>query len=603
MTNTAPARKTTKVGTVIGQEDGQDRHRPGGAAGPPPALQEDRPPAADVPGPRRTEKPARSATWSASSRPGPISKLKRWRVVEVVGLERPAASDPAIGEGSHDPAVHPSQGRGQLRGPQDPLHHAAGRRDGAGLLDRRRHLGLRPRGRARQQGRQGQGRPGRRRPGPQGDPPPGRILHPLRRQRRRHHRQGQRAGRDPRLRTGRPRAAGEEVHEDRLPRPGGAVMAAGIRKNDIVIVRQGKDKGKTGKVLAGQPGQGPGPRRAARTSSRSSSGPTGPRTSRAGSWSEEAPIPLSRLMLYCGECASRRPAPAQAARGRHPDPGLPQVRRRPGQGQVRSSDEPPARTATKKRSCPSCEKELGIANPMAVPRLEKIVINVGVGEAIQNAKLLDAAKAELTQITGQAPVDQPGQEVHFRLQAAQGRGHRLLRHPPPAADVRVPGPAGQHRPAPRPRLPRRLAQGLRRPRQLHPGPARPAGLPRDRLHQGREAPGHEHHHRHHGADRRRKPSPCSRSWACRSASRDEGEVTMSTTSAFAKYLRKPKYAIRTRGAAGSAAAPAATTGSSTCAGSASASWPTRARSRASSRRPGKGRKGCTMSVTIPSRTC
>ncbi len=50
------------------------------------------------------------------------------------------------------------------------------------------------------------------------------------------------------------------------------------------------------------------------------------------------------------------------------------------------------------------EKELGIANPMAVPRLEKIVINVGVGEAIQNAKALDSAKSELTQITGQAPV-------------------------------------------------------------------------------------------------------------------------------------------------------------------------------------------------------
>jgi large subunit ribosomal protein L5 len=41
---------------------------------------------------------------------------------------------------------------------------------------------------------------------------------------------------------------------------------------------------------------------------------------------------------------------------------------------------------------------------MAVPRLEKIVINIGVGEAIQNAKALDAARAELAQVTGQAPV-------------------------------------------------------------------------------------------------------------------------------------------------------------------------------------------------------
>ena len=53
---------------------------------------------------------------------------------------------------------------------------------------------------------------------------------------------------------------------------------------------------------------------------------------------------------------------------------------------------------------PEIQKEFGITNVNAVPRLAKIVINVGVGEAIQNAKLLDAAKAELAQITGQQPV-------------------------------------------------------------------------------------------------------------------------------------------------------------------------------------------------------
>jgi len=53
---------------------------------------------------------------------------------------------------------------------------------------------------------------------------------------------------------------------------------------------------------------------------------------------------------------------------------------------------------------PELQKEFGIKNIMAVPRLEKIVINVGVGEAIQNAKALDSAKAELSLISGQAPV-------------------------------------------------------------------------------------------------------------------------------------------------------------------------------------------------------
>jgi large subunit ribosomal protein L5 len=52
---------------------------------------------------------------------------------------------------------------------------------------------------------------------------------------------------------------------------------------------------------------------------------------------------------------------------------------------------------------PELQKELGIRNIMAVPRLEKIIVNVGVGDAIQNIKLLDTAKAELALITGQLP--------------------------------------------------------------------------------------------------------------------------------------------------------------------------------------------------------
>ncbi len=53
---------------------------------------------------------------------------------------------------------------------------------------------------------------------------------------------------------------------------------------------------------------------------------------------------------------------------------------------------------------PALMKEFELKNPMAVPRLEKIVVNMGVGEATQNAKLLDPAAAELAQITGQKPV-------------------------------------------------------------------------------------------------------------------------------------------------------------------------------------------------------
>jgi large subunit ribosomal protein L5 len=53
---------------------------------------------------------------------------------------------------------------------------------------------------------------------------------------------------------------------------------------------------------------------------------------------------------------------------------------------------------------PALMQEFGYKNPMQVPRLEKIVVNVGVGEAVQDSKKAEAAAADLTAITGQHPV-------------------------------------------------------------------------------------------------------------------------------------------------------------------------------------------------------
>jgi large subunit ribosomal protein L5 len=57
-----------------------------------------------------------------------------------------------------------------------------------------------------------------------------------------------------------------------------------------------------------------------------------------------------------------------------------------------------------KEIAPAMSKEYGYKNVMAIPKLEKIVINIGLGEAIQNSKLLDNAADELGQIAGQRPV-------------------------------------------------------------------------------------------------------------------------------------------------------------------------------------------------------
>ena len=57
-----------------------------------------------------------------------------------------------------------------------------------------------------------------------------------------------------------------------------------------------------------------------------------------------------------------------------------------------------------KEIAPQIAKEFDIKNPMAIPRLEKIIVNMGIGEAISNSKILDVAVEELRVITGQKPV-------------------------------------------------------------------------------------------------------------------------------------------------------------------------------------------------------
>jgi large subunit ribosomal protein L5 len=53
---------------------------------------------------------------------------------------------------------------------------------------------------------------------------------------------------------------------------------------------------------------------------------------------------------------------------------------------------------------PTLKEQLGLANPMQVPRLEKVVVNMGVGEAVKDGRLLDAALEDLATITGQKAV-------------------------------------------------------------------------------------------------------------------------------------------------------------------------------------------------------
>ena len=73
---------------------------------------------------------------------------------------------------------------------------------------------------------------------------------------------------------------------------------------------------------------------------------------------------------------------------------------------------------------PAIMKELGFSNPMQAPRLEKIVVNMGLGEAINNGKIIDASLEQLTAIAGQKPVITKSRKsiANFKLRQGQSIG-------------------------------------------------------------------------------------------------------------------------------------------------------------------------------------
>ena len=81
----------------------------------------------------------------------------------------------------------------------------------------------------------------------------------------------------------------------------------------------------------------------------------------------------------------------------------------------------------RKESVPLLMERYGYENVMKVPRLEKVVLNIGVGEAIQNAKSLEAAEGDLANISGQHPVTTRAKKsiAAFRLRAGMPVGLKV----------------------------------------------------------------------------------------------------------------------------------------------------------------------------------
>jgi large subunit ribosomal protein L5 len=76
---------------------------------------------------------------------------------------------------------------------------------------------------------------------------------------------------------------------------------------------------------------------------------------------------------------------------------------------------------------PALQREFGYPNVMQIPRLDKVVVNIGLGEAIANAKALDAAVGDLTTITGQKPIVTRAKRsiAQFRLRTGMPIGAKV----------------------------------------------------------------------------------------------------------------------------------------------------------------------------------
>ena len=69
-----------------------------------------------------------------------------------------------------------------------------------------------------------------------------------------------------------------------------------------------------------------------------------------------------------------------------------------------SDDAPRLKVRFRQEVLPRLQQELGLSNPMQVPRLEKVVVNMGVGDSLKDGRLLEAAVEDLQIITGQKPI-------------------------------------------------------------------------------------------------------------------------------------------------------------------------------------------------------
>jgi len=161
----------------------------------------------------------------------------------------------------------------------------------------------------------------------------------------------------------------------------------------------------------------------------------------------EKKTPRSRAASTAAKAASARTAPAKTAGAKRASakPASADAGDKGSAGEVAAAGKAPAVTKASTNGkfskpeyaglrqryhdeiVPAMQREFTYANPMQIPRVEKIVVNIGLGEAIANAKALDAAVGDLTIITGQKPIVTRAKRsiAQFRLRTGMPIGAKV----------------------------------------------------------------------------------------------------------------------------------------------------------------------------------
>ena len=144
-----------------------------------------------------------------------------------------------------------------------------------------------------------------------------------------------------------------------------------------------------------------------------------PRIQQGGILDIPQPIAISNVMLVCPHCSR----PTRVRHDRSADGRSVRVCGHCGESVTRveaSEVSSGLRQRYHDEAVPALQKEFGYGNPMEVPRLTKIVVNIGLGEALTNAKAVDAAVGDLTAITGQKPVVTKAQRSIAQFKIREG---------------------------------------------------------------------------------------------------------------------------------------------------------------------------------------